>query len=165
MDIKLLPARAAVLIDSNIFLYHIGNLSPECTELLERIARGEIEACITTIIIAEVLHRRMMAEAVAKGLVSSGQPLKKLKAQPHIVAALIDYIHDMEKLLKLPWVITEVTTTDIKASHTLRRTHGLFVNDSINLACALRLGVTNIATHDADFARVPSLTVWEPTDI
>ncbi|MDX2041212.1 MAG: PIN domain-containing protein [Acidobacteriota bacterium] len=165
MDIKLLPDGADVLVDSNIFLYHLGNLSPECTKLLERIARGEIKAYITTVILTEVLHRRMMAEAVAKGLVSSGQPLKKLKAQPHIVAALTDYIIDLEKLLKLPWVITEVTTTDIKASHALRRTHGLLVNDSINLACALRLGVANIVTHDADFARVSSLTVWEPTDV
>jgi predicted nucleic acid-binding protein len=165
VDIKLLPAGVAVLVDSNIFLYHLGNLSPECTELLERIARGEIEACVTTVILAEVLHRRMTAEAVAKGLVSPGQPLKKLKAQPQIVAALTDYILDLEKLLKLPWLITEATIADIKASHGLRRAHGLLVNDSINLACATRLGIDNIVTHDADFARVPSLTVWEPTDV
>lgn len=165
MDIKLLPTGADIFVDSNIFLYHLENLSPECTELLERIARGEINACITTIVLAEILHRRMMAEALTKGLISPGQPLKKLKAQPQVITALNDYIVDLETLLTLPWLITEATVADVKASHALRRAHGLFVNDSINLACALRLGITNIATHDADFARVPLLTVWEPTDV
>jgi predicted nucleic acid-binding protein len=54
---------------------------------------------------------------------------------------------------------------DIIASHALRQAHGLVVNDSINLACAQRLTLTSIITHDSDFNRVPSLSVWEPTDI
>ena len=165
MDIKSLPTGAHIFVDSNIFLYHLENLSPECTELLTRIANGEINACITTVVLAEVLHRRMMAEALTKGLISPGQPLKKLKAQPQIITTLHDYIVDLETLLTLPWLITEATATDVQSSHALRRAHGLFVNDSINLACALRLGITNIATHDADFNRVPNILVWEPTDV
>lgn len=72
---------------------------------------------------------------------------------------------DVQTLLQLPFQIIEATVSDIQASHALRSTHGLLVNDSINLACALRLGITSIATHDADFTRVPQLSVWEPTDI
>lgn len=165
MDIKLLPAGEDVLIDANIFVYYLSDLSPECKELLRRIARGEVNAFVTTVIIAELLHRRMMAEALMKGLISPGQPVKKLKAQPHLIQQLTDYITDVESLLQLPLQLIEATFSDIQASHALRRTYGLFVNDSINLACATRLGIDNIATHDADFARVPSLTVWEPTDV
>ena len=106
-----------------------------------------------------------MAEAVMKGLVSAGQPVKKLKTQPHIVTQLTDYIADVQMLLRLPIQIIEATVGDIQASHALRNAHGLLVNDSINLACASRLGITSIATHDADFGRVPQLSVWEPTDI
>jgi predicted nucleic acid-binding protein len=54
---------------------------------------------------------------------------------------------------------------DIFASQAFRHAHGLFVNDSINLACAVRLGLTDIASHDADFKRVPSINLWEPTDV
>ncbi|MCI0523704.1 MAG: PIN domain-containing protein [Acidobacteria bacterium] len=165
MDIKLLPAGEDVLIDTNIFVYYLSNLSPECKELLRRIARGEVNAFITTVIVAELLHRRMMAEAVMKGLISPGQPVKKLKAQSHLIQQLTDYITDVEALLQLPLQVIEATVSDIQVSHALRSAYGLFVNDSINLACATRLGIANIATHDADFARVPSLTVWEPTDV
>ena len=165
MDIKLLPAGEYVLVDTNIFIYHLSNLSPECQQLLRRIALGELHAFVTTVIVAELLHRRMMAEAVMKGLVSAGQPVKKLKAQPHIVAQLTDYIADVETLLQLPFHMIEATVSDIQASHALRNAYGLMVNDSINLACAFRLGITSIVTHDADFHRVAQFSVWEPRDI
>lgn len=165
MDINSLPHGASVLVDANIFIYHLSDLSDDCTNLFRRVARGEVEAHITTTIIAEVLHRRMMAEAIAKGLVTAGQVLKKLKANPNLIALLIDYITEIEELLRLPFQITEVTAADIAASHGLRRTHKLFVNDSINLACAERLGLKNIITHDADFSRVPTQSVWQPTDV
>lgn len=165
MDIKSLPAGEDVLIDTNIIIYHLSNLSSECQEFLRRIARSELNGFVTTVILAELLHRRMMAEALMKGLISPGQPVKKLKAQSHLIQQLTDYITDVETLLRLPLKVVEVTVGDIQSSHSLRASHGLFVNDSINLACALRLGITNIVTHDADFNRVPNLLVWEPSDI
>lgn len=165
MDIKSLPAGEDVLIDTNIIIYYLSNLSSECQEFLRRIARGELNGFVTTVILAELLHRRMMAEAIMKGLISPGQPVKKLKAQSHLIQQLTEYITDVEMLLQLPLQMVEVTVGDVRTSHSLRAAHGLFVNDSINLACALRLGIANIATHDADFNRVPNLLVWEPCDI
>jgi len=94
--IKLMPARTSVLIDANIFIYHLGGLSADCSSFLRRVALGEIEAYITSIIIAEMLHRRMQGEAVAKGLISSGQVLKKLEANPQIISQLTDYITDIK---------------------------------------------------------------------
>ncbi len=165
MDIKLLPAGDEVLVDANIFIYYLSGHSAECHDLMRRIARNEFKAFVTTIVLAELLHRRMMAEAVMKGLISPGQPVKKLKAQPHIIQQLSDYISDLAALLQLPLQVIEVSTGDIQASHALRNAYGLFVNDSINLACAQRCGIASIATHDADFHRVPNLFVWDPTDI
>ncbi len=165
MDIKTLPAGTRCLIDANIFIYHLADLSDECSKLVERVARYEIEAFITITIIGEILHRRMMAEVVAQGLVSSGQTLKKLKASPNLITSLSDYITEVEKLLRLPLNVLEVTSADIATSHDLRRTHGLFVNDSINLACARMQGLSDIVTHDADFTRVAGINVWSPTDV
>jgi predicted nucleic acid-binding protein len=153
------------LIDANIFIYHFGALSAECTDFLARVARREVEAHITTIVVAEVLHRRMVAEALSKGLISAGKPLQKLKANPDVIKGLTDYVTEMEKLLKLPIAVHEATAADIATSHALRAAHGLFVNDSINLACALRMGLADVVTHDEDFSRVTTITTWEPTDI
>ena len=141
MDIKSLPPNARCLIDANIFLYHLAGVSDECTAIIDRIGRYEVEAFITTTIIAEALHRRLITEALVKGLISPGQPLKKLKSDPAIITQLIDHFTEIEKLLRLPFRVIEVTRADISASHSLRQAHGLFVNDSINLACAGRLGL------------------------
>lgn len=165
MDIKLLPPQTRCLVDANILLYHIGGSSPECKDFLQRVANEEIEAHLTTIIVAEVLHRQMLIETVAKGVVTPGKTLNKLKSNPAVIGSLTDYIIEVEKLLQLPFTVSGVTTADIQASHALRRTHGLFVNDSINLACARRFEITDIITHDADFSRVSGVTTWGPTDI
>lgn len=165
MDISSLPAGSRCLVDANILIYHLDELSLDCKAFLTRVARREVEAHITTVIVAEVLHRQMLTEAVSKGAVTAGQLLKKLKANPHLISGLSDYISKVEKLLKLPLQVNQVTDTDINASHALRRTCGLFVNDSINLACAERLGITEIITHDGDFTRVSTITVWQPTDV
>lgn len=165
MDINSLPVGSRCLVDANIFLYHLADSSNECTEFLNHVARREVEAYITTVIVAEALHRQMMTEAVSRGLVTAGQALKKLKADPTLIPRIIDYITQIEKLLKLPLHIVEVIEADIAASHALRRTHSLFVNDSLNLACAMRFGISDIITRDSDFNRVSGLTVWQPTDV
>ncbi len=77
-------------------------------------------------------------KAVAKSLISPGQPVKKLKANPTITLSLTGYSTEIEKMRQLPFIITEGATADIAASHALRGANGLFVNDSINLACAAR---------------------------
>ncbi len=153
MDINALPAGDNTLVDSNVIIYYLGGLSVQCRDFFYRVARRDVIAHVTTTIIAEVLHRRMMAEAVAKGLISPGQTVKKLKADPAVIPLLTDHIAEVEKLLRLPFRIHQVTRGDIIASHALRQTHGLFVNDSINLACAHRLALTSIVTNDSDFNR------------
>lgn len=165
MDIKALPAGTHCLIDANIFIYHLADASHESSEFIARIRRYEIEGFVTTTIVAEVLHCRMMAEALAKSLITPGQPLKKLKASPHVITRLVDYGVEVEKLLELPLTVIETTAADILASDELRRAYGLFVNDPVNLACAHRNGLSDIVSHDDDFRRVPNIRLWEPTDI
>ena len=62
----------------------------------------------------------MMAEALTRNLISSVQPLKKLKANPSVITQLTDYITDFETILKLPLQIIEVTAGDIVASQAVR---------------------------------------------
>jgi predicted nucleic acid-binding protein len=52
-----------VFIDANIFIYHFGGCSLECKALLERCARRALLGYTSTPVLAEVLHRRMVAEA------------------------------------------------------------------------------------------------------
>jgi predicted nucleic acid-binding protein len=165
VDINHLPSGTVCLIDTNIFLYHLAAQSSDCRQILNRIGRGEISGYVTTPIIGELLHKRMVIEAVNVGLVSGSKPFEKLKRQPQLIARLSNYITETAQLLQLPLSVIEVTEEDINWSHTLRRAYGMLVIDSINLACAVRRGITDIATHDTDFLHVPNLKIWRPADI
>jgi predicted nucleic acid-binding protein len=165
VDINHLPAGTNCLVDTNVFLYHLASLSNDCGQLLVRIGHGEVSGYVTTPIIGEMLHKRMVIEAVNAGLVSGAKPFEKLKRQPHLITRLSNYITEVSQLLQLPLNIIEVTQEDIRWSHTLRRAYGMLVIDSINLACAVRRGITDIATHDADFLHIPNLNIWQPPDI
>lgn len=165
MDIKHLPNKTKCLVDANILIYHLNGASPECRDFLSRVASQDVEAYLTTIIVAEVLHRQMLIEAVEKGLVSPGKAVRKLKTNPGIIEQLTTHISQIKKLLKLPFKILPVEESDISKSHDLRIKHHLFVNDSINLACAKRSGIRHIVTHDGDFVRAVGVKVWSPTDL
>jgi predicted nucleic acid-binding protein len=165
VDIKLLPAATKCLVDANIIIHHSNGTSVECRDFLHRIAIREIDAYLTTVIIAEVLHRQMLIEALDGGFVPAGRAVRKLKEQPQIIGKLTDHIGQVKRLLKLPFTIISVDTADISKSHRLRSKHHLFVNDSLNLAAAKRNRIRHIITHDSDFERATGITVWSPTDI
>lgn len=165
MDINQLSAGTRCLVDANILIYYLGGTSPDCRNFINRIAKGELDAYISTTILAESLHRQMVFEAIRKGFVTSSKALNKIKSQPQIITQLTDYITFVDDLLSLPLRVVTVTPQIIQISHHLRLSYGLLVNDSINLASAFELQITDIVTNDSDFNRVPNITVWEPTDI
>lgn len=165
MDINDLPAGTRCLVDANILIFHLNGASIACRDFLRRVAAGEVTAFLTTTIIAETLHRQMLVEAVAKGVVTKSKVLRKLKDQPNLIGRLTDHSNQVRSLLKLPFQTLLVEASDIEKSHVLRNRHHLFVNDSINLACAVKQRIRNIVTHDGDFDRVNSMKIWSPRDI
>ncbi len=153
------------LVDANILIYHLNGVSAECRDFLRRVANREVDVYLTTTIVAEFLHRQMMVEAVTNGFVTPGKTLRKLKAQPELIGQLTEYISQTKALLKPPFTMLQIDVGDISLSHKLRLKHHLFVNDSINLACAKRHGIRNIVTHDSDFANISDIKMWSPTDL
>ncbi len=165
LDIRKLPSGTRCLVDANILIYHLNGTSADCRDFLLRIANGEVQAFLTTTIVAEALHRQMLIEAVASGVVTRSKVLQKLKKQPELVGSLVKHSEQISSLLRLPFTILPIEASDISRSHQHRKRYFLFVNDSINLACSLRHRIKNIATHDTDFQRIANLKVWSPTDI
>jgi len=154
-----------VFIDAPIFIYHFAGASTECRRLLERCERGDIRGITSVVVLAEVALRMMTLEAVAKGLVSPGNVVKKLREKPEIVSSLRDY---QEQVEKIPLMFVEVVPLDLGLllrSAQLRNRFGLLVNDSLVAASALESNVTTMASADPDFARVRGLTLFRPSDV
>lgn len=76
MNFDDLQAGDHVFLDANIFIYHFLGKSADCRQLLSRCHQGALKGITASFIVAEVTHRLMTAEAVARQLVTSSQVVK-----------------------------------------------------------------------------------------
>jgi predicted nucleic acid-binding protein len=164
MKLPKIPEGTRVFVDANIILYTLADQSDQCRSFLARCAAGEVEGWITTIVAAEICHRRMMMEARSRGLVASN-PAKELARKPATVRKLATYADEVRALLGGGLFVETVQPGDFYPALDFQHTHGLLTNDSLNLAVARRLGLHDIATADAHFDGVAGLTVHRPEDI
>ena len=154
-----------VFIDANIFIYHFGGRSLECKAFLERCARRALLGYTSTSILAEVLHRRMVAEAIAQGLVTARTAVRRLGETPEVVKQLPQYQDDVSKIPHMHLTILPLTLDIVQASAEIRKSEGLLTNDSFVVACMREQGLTQLATTNGDFDRVGSITIYKPADL
>jgi predicted nucleic acid-binding protein len=165
MRLEELPSGERVFVDANIFMYHFSRLSAECRAFFTRCEAGHIAAFTGVHIVLDVAHRLMMLEALHKGLISRGQPVKKLKQRPEIIRGLEDYNTAVQQI---PWMgikIRPLTSPVIQESERIRRQYGLLTNDSILVAMMRRMTLTQIVTYDSALTNIPDLTIYQPQDI
>jgi predicted nucleic acid-binding protein len=153
-----------VLIDANVLLYGLRRSSRQCLALLARCTDGAVEGIVTTVIIAEFSHRRMMEEAKAKGLVGSN-PARALAEHGDLIRQLSGYADEVRDLLGGGLFVEPVLPDDFHVALEFQRTFGLLTNDSLNLAVARRLGITDLATADRGFDAAQGFIVYQPADI
>ena len=154
-----------VFIDANIFIYHFGGRSLECKALLERCARGELIGYTSTPVLAEVLHRRMVAEAIAKGLVTARTAVRKLGETPEAVKQLTQYQEDVSKIPHMQLTIFPLSLEIMQTSAEVRKGEGLLTNDSFVVAFMRSQGLTQLATANGDFDRVGDIEIYKPSDL
>ena len=154
-----------VCIDANIFIYHFGGRSLECKALLERCARRALLGYTSTPVLAEVLHRRMVAEAIAIGLVTARTAVRKLGETPEAVKQLSQYQDDVNKIPHMHLTILPLTLEIVQASAEIRQEEGLLTNDSFVVAFMREHGLTQLATANGDFDRVGSIAIYTSTDL
>jgi predicted nucleic acid-binding protein len=107
----------------------------------------------------------MVAEAIAKGLVTAKTAVRKLGEQPELVKQLTQYQDDVDKIPQMNLTILDLTREIVTASAEVRKDEGLLTNDSLVVACMREQGLTKLATANGDFDRVTSLEVCKPTDL
>ncbi len=156
---------AAIFLDANIFVYHFGELSGECKRLLSRCAQKEFKGYTSTSVLAEVLHRLMIVEAVKKKYISAKNPVKQLKKHPEIITQLSEYSADVATIQEMNISILDVTPKTLKSSEAIRKTDGLLTNDSLILAAMKNANLAKLVTNDNDFSHIAWLDVYKPTDV
>lgn len=165
MNLTMIEPSDNLMLDANIILYAIQRKSIQCVELIDRIAAGEINCFVSTHILAEVMHVLMIEEARSSGLITGGNPARKLSENPGVVRSLYRYEFSFEDLINIGLNIVEVTKSDLLDSLNIQRQYGLLTNDSLMVAISKRLGVTKLVSADNIFNRVRNITLYSPDDL
>jgi len=169
-DLALLPAGTHVFVDTNIFYLHFQSKSATCTAFFNRIATGEVTGYVDTEVLSDLIHKLMLAEACAKGLISQQRAVdlkKYLAAHRTGIAAMHDHQAQFEDALAIGLKVFPVTKRLLIDTKAERALHGLMTNDSLHLGSMNRhsMSLRNIVTRDGDFGHIIGVTVWEPMDV
>ena len=157
-----LPSGRRVFVDSNIFIYHFLDISDRCTAFLERIDSHEICGFTSTIVMAEVLHKLMIAEIAENYKMNRREVNQFIKRCPSVISELERCEIAVRKISEFDIEILPIMSGVVLESRKLRYEHKLMTNDSINLFLMKLTGLEDIASNDSDFDRVPWIKVWMP---
>jgi predicted nucleic acid-binding protein len=160
-----LPAGAAVFVDANPLVYGSSlhpQLGPACTDLLERIERQELSGYTSTHVVSEAAHRLMTLEAMALFNWPQAGIGNRLRTHPAEVTKLTAFRLAIDKIVQSNLRILTVTPVLLSAAVALCQQIGLLINDALIVAVMQANGLTNLASSDADFDRVPGLTRYAP---
>jgi predicted nucleic acid-binding protein len=163
-SIRDIPSGSDVFIDANILIYGLTAQSTESRDLLIRCSREEVFGVCLFETANEATHRFMLAEAMSKGLIAS-ESARELRRKPNIVRELTDYWRNSERVLALNLLFIPLDEQISRTAFKERQAAGLLTNDSMIVSLMRLLGVSNLASADADFDGVAGITVFGPSDL
>ena len=160
----LLPGEA-VFVDANILTYHFQPhpvLGPVCSNLLERIEHQELRGLTSSHVLTEVAHRLMTMEACA----TFGWPFagiaQRLKQHPTEVRRLVRFRRALEEVPRYGIEVLAVPPQLVAVGTAISQETGLLSNDALLVAVMRHHDLNCLASHDADFDRVPGLLRYAP---
>jgi predicted nucleic acid-binding protein len=160
-----LPAGEAVFVDANTLVYHFAPdpvLGTPCSDLLIRILRQELAGYTSTHVISEMAHRLMTLEAMK----AHGWPVpgiaQRLRKNPAVVQNLTAFRQAIQEIPTFGIRLFTIASVLLDAGAAISQSTGLLTNDALVVAVMQANGLTNLASHDADFDRVPGLKRYAP---
>jgi predicted nucleic acid-binding protein len=160
-----IPQGSQVFIDANPFVYHASAdpiYGAACKQLMERIARREIEGFTSAHVLGDVAHRLMTLEAIANlGWAAKGIAVR-LRHNSAEVQKLVRFRHAIDDVAQTGLHVLPVDFSLIAAGTALSQQYGLLTGDALVIAIMRQHHLTNLASLDADFDRVPGITRYSP---
>jgi predicted nucleic acid-binding protein len=152
-------------VDANTLIYHFTNhpkYGAACTALVERIEHKEITGFTSSHCLADVAHRLMTLEAMVRlGWPASGLAarLKKHRAE---IPKLRLYQQATAKVGQFGIQVLPISEPLVLAATNFSQQFELLTGDAVIVAVMHQHGLTNLASEDADFDRVPGITRYAP---
>jgi predicted nucleic acid-binding protein len=137
-------------------------VSEPCTAFLERAASGDLEVFTSLHVLAEAIHKVMVAEAEqAFGRTRAGL-VGWLQRNSHRIAELSHFQRAATHLAAMRLHVLPADASDLVQASVLSAQCGLLTNDALVVAIMRRHSLANLVTNDDDFDDVTGLTIWKP---
>jgi predicted nucleic acid-binding protein len=165
MSLTGIPSGVQVFVDANILTYYFTGYEPfieECSAFFERVASRNLRAITSADTAADVIHRVMIGEAIARLGLEPRSAVAQLKKHPEMVEQLHHFQSIPSDLASARIQIVDLTYRELHSSKQYREKYGLLTRDSIIVATMHRLNIMHLVTNDRDFERMPRIRVWLP---
>lgn len=160
-----LPAGQALFIDANILVYYFRPdpvLGPACEQLLQRIENQDLYGFTAAHVLSETAHRLMTDEASQRFAWPMTGIARRMKNHPVLLQQLSRSRQAIDELALVGIRILPVTGALVSRAADRSCQHGLLSSDALIVAVMQAHGLTHLASHDADFDRVPGITRHAP---
>lgn len=157
--------RESVFVDANAFVYHFTphpTFKAACSDFLDRIEHGDLLGFTSTHVLTDVAHRLMTTEAIKR----NGWPVsgiaQRLRKHAHEIGNLTIFRQAVDEIPRLGLHILVPPPTVVSAAAAISQQYFLLSGDALIVAIMQQFGITALASHDADFDRVPWLKRYGP---
>jgi predicted nucleic acid-binding protein len=130
--------------------------------LLQRVENQELAAYTSLHLVAEVAHKMMTIEANRiLGWPFAGMA-NRLRRHPSEVQRLTLARLCVDAISRSRVQVVSPPMSALVAATGISQQSGLLINDALLVAIMQQQGLTRLASHDADFDRVPGITRYAP---
>jgi predicted nucleic acid-binding protein len=160
-----LPAGASLFLDANVLVYHFQPhpvFGLACSQLIQSIENDQVRGLTSTHVLSEVAHRLMAMEASLLPGWTASKVIQRLRQQPAVLQSFTRFPSAVQTVLQSRIEMLTIARALIASATALSQQTGLLSNDALIVAVMQEHGLTNLASNDADFDRVPGLTRYAP---
>ena len=161
-----LASGSSVFLDANVFVYAFApdpQFGRPCAELLERIEHHDLIGFTSSHVLSDVAHRLMSLEACA----AFGWPYagiaQRLNRHPSDVQKLVRFRQAIDAIIAIGIQALPTAARHIVAAAAISQQHGLLSNDALVASMMTEHTLTQLASYDTDFDRVPGITRFDAT--
>jgi predicted nucleic acid-binding protein len=165
MTFDAIPAGTAIFVDANCLVYAVSadpRYKATCERLLERIDNQEIQGFTSAHVLSEMAHRVMTLEAASRLNRSLTGLANWLRRHPAEVQHLSRHRQAIDEVANCKIEVLAVDGADVSRAADLCIQFGLLSSDALIVAIMSRYGLTQLASLDTDFDRVPGITRYAP---
>jgi predicted nucleic acid-binding protein len=165
MTFAMLTPGSSVFLDTNTLVYYFQPhlvYGSACAQLVQAIEHQQLVGITSTHVLGEMAHRLMTLEASALAGWSSSKVSQRLKQNPTAIHGLTRFQAAVDTILQSRIQVLTISPSLLSTAAGLSRQLGSLTNDALIVALMQQHGLTNIASVDRDFDRVPGIKRYAP---